>query len=62
MEDMTTMERDMALKNVAQNDKGTVIVVSILAGGAGKSIVHSSNNEIHLYLLSLSHLGIKLLF
>jgi hypothetical protein len=27
-------------------------------GGAGKSIIHSSNNEICLYLLSMSHLGI----
>jgi len=36
--DMTTMERDLALKNIAENDKCTVIIVSILAGGVGKSI------------------------
>jgi SNF2 family DNA or RNA helicase len=47
------MERGTALKNIAQNDKCTAIVVSILAGGVGKSIIHCSNNEIRVYLLSL---------
>lgn len=37
--DMTTMERDTTLKNITENDKCTVIIVSILAGGVGEPII-----------------------
>lgn len=35
------MERDRALKNIADNSKCTVIIVSILAGGVGKPVLYT---------------------
>lgn len=40
---MTTMERDVALKNIAEDDKCAVIIVSILAGGVGKLIIYTQS-------------------
>ena len=41
--DMTTMKRDVALKNIAEDDKCAVIIVSILAGGVGKLIIYTQS-------------------
>ena len=40
---MTIMERDRALKNIADNSKCAVIIVSILAGGVGKPVLYTFN-------------------
>ena len=50
---MTTMERDVALKNIAENDKCAVIIVSILAGGVGKLIITLRVEYVVLIIISI---------